>query len=348
MRLRIGVVGLGDAWDTQHRPAFRSMVERFELRALTTAVQRRAEQAAQEFKCHVSSGFQALAARDDIDAVMLLGREWYGPLPIMAACEHGKAVYCSTTFDMEPARVESIRQRVDAAGIAFMTELPRRHAPATLRLKELIATQLGPPKMIFCHQRASAAGVKRRSPPQRNPAQRPFQSPAELSLLEQLDWCRYVMGEEISGVYSVEQRGAAGAVEYQMLSLDFPPTTPLGEPRLAQVSYGQYMRPRWPEAVAFRPPAELQVCCENGVAFIDLPARITWFDEAGRHHESLEHDRPVGEQLLNLFHRSVTSLVRRTSGLYDACVALRVLQAARQSVQEQRRINTPIETDLWR
>ena len=346
MRLRIGVVGLGDAWDTQHRPAFRSMVERFELRAVTSAVHRRAEQAAKEFNCHASSGFQALAARRDIDAVMLLGREWYGPLPIMAACDHGKAVYCSTTFDLEPECVEAIRHRVDEAGIAFMAELPRRHAPATLRLKELIATHLGPPTTIFCHERSAAPARSRRRPSPVIPAA--FQSAAEISLLEQLDWCRYVMGDEIAGVYSVEQRGKGNSVDYQMLSLDFASASSQGRTRLAQVSYGRYLRPQWPEAAAFRPPADLQVCCENGVAFVDLPARVTWFDEAGRHHESLEHDRPVGEQLLNLFHRSVTSLVRRTSGLYDACVALRVLRAARQSVQEQRRIRTPVERELWR
>ena len=37
-----------------------------------------------------------------------------------------------------------------------MAEFPRRHAPATLRLKELIATRLGQPRLLFCHQRSVA------------------------------------------------------------------------------------------------------------------------------------------------------------------------------------------------
>ena len=60
------------------------------------------------------------------------------------------------------------------------------------------------------------------------------------------------------------------------------------------------------------------MACERGVAFVDLPSTIIWFDGAGRHMESLDTERPVGEQLLLHFYRSVTSLVRNTSSLEDA------------------------------
>ena len=61
-------------------------------------------------------------------------------------------------------------------------------------------------------------------------------------------------------------------------------------------------------------------------------------DEAGRHLESLEMDRPVGEQLLTQFYRAVTSLVRQTQDLDDAYAALQVVMAAQQSHDEGRRI----------
>ena len=82
----------------------------------------------------------------------------------------------------------------------------------------------------------------------------------------------------------------------------------------------------------------MQICCERGVAFIDLPASLVWFDDAGRHLESLETELPVGEQLLTQFHRSVTSLLRNMSDLNDAYRAATVLAAARQSEREGRRI----------
>ena len=110
-------------------------------------------------------------------------------------------------------------------------------------------------------------------------------------------------------------------------------------PVTAQISTGSYIKPSWHEAVSFRPPSAMQVCCEHGVAFIDLPANLVWFDEAGRHLESLETELPVGEQLLSQFHRSVTSLLRNVSDLDDVYRASTILAAAKQTAREARRID---------
>jgi predicted dehydrogenase len=81
------------------------------------------------------------------------------------------------------------------------------------------------------------------------------------------------------------------------------------------------------------------VVCENGIAFIDLPSSLVWFDTAGRHQESLESERPVGEHMLVQFHRKVTSLVRAVSGLDDSLKAMRIVQAAATSQAEGRRVS---------
>jgi thiazole synthase ThiGH ThiG subunit len=47
--------------------------------------------------------------------------------------------------------------------------------------------------------------------------------------------------------------------------------------------------------------------------------------------ESLDSERPIGEQMLSHFHRAVTSLVRNMSGLEDAYRAMQVVQLARAS-----------------
>jgi predicted dehydrogenase len=90
--------------------------------------------------------------------------------------------------------------------------------------------------------------------------------------------------------------------------------------------------------VGFRPPPGLQVVCERGIAFVDLPQTLVWFDDAGRHQEALESERPVGERMLGQFHRMVTSLVRQTSGLDDALRAMRVVEAADRSIAEGIRV----------
>ena len=331
MKLRVGLVGLGDAWETQHRMALRSLGDRFEVRAVCAEVARRAEQVAGEFNATAVDGFRALMSRSDVDAVLLLSSQWYGSLPILAACEHGKAVYCATAFEMDPDRVHAMKQRVEESGVAFMAEFPRRHAAATLRLKELIATRLGPPRLLFCHVRLLVAGGNGVVP-----------QPAHLAsegneLLELVDWCRYVVGSEPSWVSGLSHDAGLGRSDYQMLSLDFSPAQP-GTGPLAHISCGRYMPAAWSEAIAFQPPSALQIACENGIAFVDLPASLVWFDEAGRHVESLDSDRPVGEQLLTQFHRAVTSLVRKTGDLEDAYRAIRIVSTARQSFLEGKRV----------
>jgi predicted dehydrogenase len=123
-----------------------------------------------------------------------------------------------------------------------------------------------------------------------------------------------------------------------MMSLDFSGPSGPGTRITAQISSGRYMPGCWPEAVAYRPPAALQVACEEGIAFIDLPSTLVWFDKAGRQMESLDSERPVGEQMLSHFHRAVTSLVRNTSGLEDAYRAMLIVQQAHLSHAEGRRI----------
>lgn len=326
MKLRVGLVGLGEAWKTQHRPALRALADRFEIRSVCTAVSQLAEQVARDFACDTSDGFRALASRRDIDAVLMLGAEWYGPLPILAASDAAKAVYCASVLDLGLEEALHVMRRVESSGIAFMAELPRRLAPATLRLKELIATRLGPPQLLFCHERARTASGG--------------QAAAGRRLMEQADWCRYVIGSDPQSVFAEQHCNLEGELDYQVCSLRFAPVHRRNaEGPLAQISYGSYLASRWPEASSFRPPAQLQVCCERGVAFIDLPNTLIWFDEAGRHHESLESERPTGEQLLTCFYRAVTSLVRLVSGLDDACQALRVLHAARQSSETRKRVS---------
>jgi predicted dehydrogenase len=340
MKLSVGIIGLGEGWESRYRPALRALAERFQVRAVCAQVAARAEQAAQEFGADFIDGYRALAARNDIDAVLILAPEWYGPLPIHAACDAGKAVYCAPTLDLPVQKAALVRRRVRESGVAFMAEFSKRHAAATIRVKELVATCLGEPRLLFCHHRMSVQPVRQ------TPSSR--ESAAEnRTLLELVDWCRYVVGNEPTSVMGVVHRAARGAesCDYQMMNLDFSPVERAGEAAMAQISCGHYLPSTWTEAVTFRPPAALQVVCERGVAFVDLPSTVVWFDQAGRHLESLEHERPVGEQLLLHFHRAATSAVRKTSQLEDAFRVLAIVQAAQDSAVSGKRVKLQFEAE---
>lgn len=335
MKLRVALVGLGDQWEYRHRPALNALADRYEVRAVYSEIAVRAEQVALRFGVKPATGFRELAQRPDIDAALILSRGWHGALPVLAFCEAGKSIYSAAELELDPLHATELKRRVDQSGVAFMAELHRRQAPATLRLKELIATRLGPPSLIFCHTRFEG-DTQRNISPRRNVPTRT----STREMIELVDWCRFVVGNEPASVVGVKhmQNEHAAANDYRMLSLDFSTAAATGIGPLAHVSFGTYLPQCWPEAATFRRPPQMQICCQRGVAFVDLPNTLVWFDEGGQHTESLDSERPIGERLLMQFYRAVTSLVRRSSDLDDAYRSLKIVLAGDQSIRERRTI----------
>jgi len=334
MRLRIGVVGLGDAWQKRHGPALRALADLFELRAVCDQVAHRARQVAAEFGAAALDGFRVLLQREDVDAVLVLGSQWYGAVPVTAACESGKPIYCAAAFDLVCEEAEVLKQRVTQARIPFVAELLCREAPATVRLKELVATRLGRPRLVFCHLRLDTARSDRLPGCS-------VQRRLRQQLVKLVDWCCYVVDRRprwVAGLLHQTGPGRTSAVDYQVISLDFSEKPRPGTGTLAQISCGTYIPGHWEEAVGYRPPAALEVCCDEGVAFVDLPAGLVWFDEAGRHQESLDSERPVGELLLRRFHRAATRAARNLTDLEDVYRAICIVEQARLSHRKGRRL----------
>ncbi len=333
MKLRIGVIGVGPAWEIRHMPALRALSDRFEVVAFCDPVQHRAEQAAQQFNAAVHDGFRGLTGREEIDAVLLLSASFYGALPIHAACEMGKAVYCAAAIDLPDDEAVVLRQRVEAAGIAFMAEFPCRLSPATLRLKELLVTRLGAPKLLFCNRRRV------------HPNTSTSGSRCYRDLVELVDWCRYIVESEPTSLMASSHRVASlskvadAQQDYFSVNLDFSPVGETGTGPLAAITCGDYVPESLQESLSFRRPADLKVVCERGIAFVDLPNTIAWYDEAGQHLETLDHERPVGEQMLIHFHRAVSSLLLKSSSLADAHRAVTLANQAKISSETGQRIS---------
>lgn len=347
MKLNVGVIGIGEDWETLHRPALKSLSDRFEVKGVCSDIAIKSRNVANDFNATQFDGFRALIQREDIDAVLCLGRDWVGALPLLAACDFGKAIYSSTTLDMDPTRAGQIKQRVEESGVAFMAEFARRHTPATIRLQELIATRLGKPKMIFCTER-----MTQRKATTSESLMRGCNDDGKL-MLELIDWCSYIIGESPSSVQGIRHEYESGShlpesnssselsgdsvSEFKLLSLGFEDEKGKASAN-AQIRMARLMPEDWKDAISFRRPAKVQVSCERGVAYIDSPTTIIWFDEGGQHTESLEADRPVGEQLLTLFHRAVTSLIRKTNDIEDAYRARLIVDRAYESFETSRAI----------
>ncbi len=342
MMVRIGLVGLGENWPTRERPALKTLADGFEIRAICDPVAARAQQAAEEFGASLVRGYHALARREDLDALLVLDSGWFGPLPVLAACNAKKAVYWGTGWENWPEKIETVCRRVNEAGIVLTVGLKRRHAPASLRLQELIATRLGRPKTIFAHRR-----IPQNKPPE--PHQPKKIDPFRRELVEMIDWCCFIMDRSPSRVTGIghwdEAHGTDEAdYRFRSLSLEFsepeqdaksPSETP---PASAQIICEKAMPRDWEESDSYRRAPDLRVVCENGVAFVDLPTNLVWFDRSGHHQESLESERPIEERILTHFHRLVTGATCRAANLDDACRALKVVEKATLSYRQGTRI----------
>jgi predicted dehydrogenase len=333
-KLKVAVIGLGSDWQQRYLPALRSLRDRFMVVGVYHSVSALAETASRELDSSSSDSFRTLISDSAVDAVLLLEDDWYHLKPLWAACEFQKGVFCGSEVDIQSIKSQGLQAAIADSGIPFMSGFSRRYAPATLRFKELIATRLGRPRLLFCH---------RRLPSESNDIanNNSLERDSSRELLELIDWCKYIVGEEPDWIQAIRHlsRPSPKNADYQILSLGFG--DPESDPNaiLAQISCGAYIPAVWAEAIAFRPPAAVQVCCERGLAFIDLPSTLVWFDDAGRHQETLDTELPIGQQMLIQFHRAVASKSSLVSDLQETNEAIRILENAKRSTLTHQRVS---------
>ena len=333
-RLRVGVVGLGRLWEARHKPALARMADRIRVTAVYDQVARRAAMEAAQVGCVAAEGLAALVERPDVDAVYLLTPQWFGFHAIELACGLGKPVYCALPLAGDPAGVAAIAGAIRAGGAPFMPELARRFYPATLRLRELLATTLGPPRLVLGHSRLF--GFDRYGQP--GPATQ--LAPAPLTLDpggNLLDWCRFVFQAEPTGLQGFGATVLPGqapgpGTDFEAFVAEFAG----GE--LAQVGFGHYHRDPWGEASRFLPQPGFQVFAERGAAWLELPDRIQWTDAAGAHEERLPLEPSVGEILNDQFLRLVRGERSLAPTLGDALAVAGLVGDLERSRREGRKV----------
>jgi len=331
VRLRVGVIGLGRLWETRHKPSLARLKDRFRITAVYDQVYRRAEIEAAHLDCAACQGLAALVERPDVDVIYLLSPQWFGLHPAHLACAAGKAVYCGLPLAGDQAELESLIQRVDETGIAFMPEFARRCYPATLRLKELLATSLGPPRLVLGHSRLF--GFDRYAIP--GPTTQISPAPLLIdpgSFL--IDWCAFLMQAlptSINGTRCLvlpSEAGANAEPDFESFAATFP------DGATAQIAFGRYYRTRWGEATRFLPASGFQVYAERGAAWLELPERIQWWDSSGTHEERLPLEPTIGDVLNDQFHRLVHKGQSLAPTIHDALEIARLVQDLKRS-QEQ-------------
>ena len=329
--LRIGVIGLGRLWETRHKPSLSRCHDRFRVTAVYDQVYRRAEIEAAQLGCSPSAGLTELIERPDVDAVYLLSPQWFGLHPAHLACAASKPVYCALPLSGDLAELERLVERVEKTGTVFMPEFARRCYPATLRLKELLATTLGAPRLVVGQSRLF--GFDRYAVPG------PTTQVVPVSLAIDpgsylLDWCSFLFQatpESIASAHSVvlpPELGSDAEADFESFTAQFPGGA------VAQICYNRYHRAAWGEASRFLPAAGFQVFAERGAAWLEMPDRIQWWDSTGTHEERLPLEPTVGDVLNDQFHRLVRSGPSLAPTIRDALTVARLVHDLRRSQGE--------------
>ena len=334
-RLRVGVVGLGRLWEVRHKPALARMKDRFQVVAVYDHVARRAEIEAAQLGCRAVDGLNALIGRDDVDVVYLLTPQWFGLHPIEVACRHGKPIYCALPLSGEGEDLERLDAIVRSSGVPFMPEFARRFYPTSLRLRELLATTLGRPRLVVGQGRLFGFDRYGQPGPSTQIAPAPLLIDPGSYLL---DWCRFAFGSEPEAVQGWSRtllpgpEGSPTDPDHESFMLEFAGGA------VAQINVGRYHRAPWGDASRFLPQPGIQVFAEHGVAWLEMPDRLQWTDAQGMHEDRLPLEPGIGEMLNDQFHRLVRGEASLAPTWDDAIAVARLLAEIRRSGREGRRI----------
>lgn len=293
--VNLGLIGLGPFWESRFRPALTKLSAKLQVVAVYDNVISRAEQAARETNARVVGGVSSLVDRADVQALLLLDAGWQDAAILRLLSDRRKPILLAARVDASPSELQQWHHQAVSHGVTIMPAFPRRCTPASNRLQELMATQLGRPLRIeIAISPASLQAVPFATESDFGGQAPPSQDP----LLEWTDWCHYL--------FRTVPKQITRRSDGQGWRFDFPP--PSGSPqddRIAELS----LSPTPP--IADQPTLdEVRLHCERGEARLLSSTSIEWSADGNQQSEELTTERTETEVLLDHFcRRAVGGLI---------------------------------------
>ncbi len=317
--VNIGLIGLGPFWESRYRPALAKLEQRLKVVAVYDNVLSRAEQAARETHSRVVGGITALIDRTDVQSVLWLDAGWQGSATLRLLCERRKPVLKAAKCELPLSELQQIHQQAAAHGQTIVPAFSKRCTPASIRLQELLATQLGRPQRIEINiAPASLTAIPFATDADFGGVCPPSQDP----LLEWSDWVQYL--------FRALPQQVTRRADGQGLRLDFAPQDPTSaaaELRTAELS----LSPTAP--IADQPTLdEVRLQCEHGEVRLLGSSLIEWTSGGESKSDSLTAERTETEVLLDLFCRRVVGGLVPVPDLGDLFRARQVLEAVSDSL----------------
>ncbi len=310
MRLRVGIIGLGGRW-RRFRPLLARLHPHVEVRAVCDQINHRAETVSRRIGCTVAAGPVELLERPDVEAVLLLDRQWYGLWALTHACRVKKPVFCALSLVPDDAQVNALAQQIQACELPVLMGTGALLTPALRLSRELLTQRLGQAQLV----RADACLALPQGKPQLNF----LQHPTVLSLLAA---CAWLLDDVPRSVWTIEGEGSS----FVTLVLRF------GSDRVAQVTC-------WTTATG-RTPVRFEIMAETGTALAELPRQLRWRDADGQHAQLLP-SRSTEQGALERFIVSLRGGQPLRPSFAEVYQALTWLRAAQQSQSEGKQIVLP-------
>jgi predicted dehydrogenase len=304
--LGVGVIGLGRRWQRRYKPALLALRQMFRIQVVYDAIQQQATREAGSLGCEAAPGINTVLERDDVEALLLLDPQWFRLWPIEQACRFGKPVYCGVSLECDDAAADALVSLVHDRQLSVMAEMRPRFAPAVVRLREVLATELGPPRLVVCECRSAAAAAWCGA----GGLDTPLLGPGGIALV---DCCTSLLDGDPVAVRADRVAGAGvGSVLFDY-----------GGDRAGHLFHCH--------APGLRSSVRVRIVTDSGEARAQLPDRLGWTDQKGVYRHVLRRPRTLTQILLERFYESVRIGQAPVPNLEDAYRALRLLRGAAQS-----------------
>jgi predicted dehydrogenase len=326
--IKAGIIGLGPVWETRYRPALQSLSSKVKIAAIYDAVEERAQAAARHFDAACVPGIQTLSRRSDLDACLILGKDWTNLPALKFLCEARKPAYIAGSLGHEIPTVGEIHLLALSEGLTFMPEFSRRYTPATVRLRELIATRLGRPQRIVCEARLPHAHRRDYVP---------GQAEYEDFLIGLFDWCQHILPGVTRDILCLPIESEETPGDTARIRFRYKEEEPVATIQLYQTE----VKSGYTNEILAPGEVHFEVHCQAGIARLSSAEKIEWESDSEQHTEALEADRDDAFVMLDHFFRRVVGGLIPVADLADICRAINVFRAYEGSKVVRRTVPVP-------
>lgn len=290
--LPIGVIGAGTEWDAVWRPAF-AQLSRLVVASFYDPVAARGERVAEENEWSLLPGARHVLETPKLRGLVVLDAGWLGNWIIEQADRRGLPVFVSSRESSVEILAGAFEQVMGETLI--QAELRRRYTPATMRVRELTATRLGPVKSLRVELLSAL-------PP----------TPSQWA--EVIDWCRFVVQSAVTRADSHDHDSSIGVAFRKHDE---------GRPMEASIVWMSTQTP--PEY-----PADFvaELTCRDGAVIVTGSRRVRWKTGDEEADEELSDDRTSAAVQLDLFSRRIAGGLVPVSTLEDVALAVNSARTA--------------------